>query len=75
MLLIYASLSNSQLTQGSLGIKFLDLNSVKATLPTAVTHAAAPTTKRAPFRPRFFGPRFKKRGPKHPTAPFFKNGA
>ena len=44
MLLIYASLSNSQLTQGSLGIKLLDLNSVKATLPTAVTHSAAPLT-------------------------------
>ena len=44
MLLIYASLSNSQLTQGSLDIKFLDLNSFKATVPTAVTNAAAPLT-------------------------------
>ena len=42
--IIYASLSNSQLTQGSLDIKFLDLNSFKATVPTAVTHAAAPLT-------------------------------
>ena len=49
MLLIYASLSNSQLTQGSLGIKVLDLNSVKATLPTAVTLAAAPLTAARSF--------------------------
>ena len=27
------------------------------------------------FGPRFFGPRFKKRGPKMPTAPVFINGA
>ena len=33
------------------------------------------TTKNEGFGPRFFGPRFKKRGPKMPKAPFFKNGA
>ena len=33
------------------------------------------TTKNGGFGPRFFGPRFKKRGPKMPNAPFFKNGA
>lgn len=32
------------MTLGSLGIKFLDLNSFKATLPTAVTHAVASLT-------------------------------
>ena len=33
------------------------------------------TTKQRVFRLRFFGPRFKKRGPKLHKAPFFKNGA
>ena len=33
------------------------------------------TTKNGGFGPRFFGPRLKKRGPKMPNAPFFKNGA
>ena len=32
------------------------------------------TTKNGGVRPRFFGPRFKKRGPKQPKAPFYTRG-
>ena len=33
------------------------------------------TTKHGALRPRFFGLRLQKRGPRQPKAPFLKNGA
>ena len=44
-------------------------------LPRVVCVVGIHTTKTRVFRLRFFGPRFKKRGPKLHKAPFFKNGA
>ena len=42
---------------------------------TTTPKLGLPLQKKGGFGPRFFGPRFKKRGPKMPNAPFFTNGA
>ena len=53
---------------------------IETSIPELIAHILLKkkitfTTKRGGFRLRFFGPRFKKRGPKLSKAQFFKNGA
>ena len=60
--------------EGAIDHKFISKRTTKYSSKIFKTSIFG-TTKKGGFGPRFFGPRFKKRGPKMPNAPFFKNGA